>query len=658
MKKSLHLLPFKLAAASLLCVAALCVTASAASASLKGDTLTVCDLSPAADQVIAAGYDSQGKMLFARTAKVERNSSGALEGTVTLPDQNAASVKAFFLTASQAPAEAPLDVTPGAVQGMADRLWVCQQICDFWNVDLSLYDESNLIFDDCKSLSIREKQAVLAAMDLGGLNGYDSKTFAPGELITRAQAARILCRTVGNPSFPDNMTPGYSDVSNNTWYYDDVCALRYQKVLPDTEQFLPDQKASREDFSQWLEGLKPLRDQIRSGASVSDVRFEMSGGTGHLAWDYTPPSSGAYPEFDIYAKDASGKWQYAFSTDWNFPVLTLPAGTCTAFKVNMVSDGLTLAAAEASLTLNVTDGGTNAASGAFLRFTRLDAGRYSLLCGGMADYSAAELIFERGDSSWWNFAEVNPDGTAFSFQSDDRDGTLSDSTFSLFGFDRYTINGNTMTCRATRLLENRKPELLPFSLSGVRFGTEKGFPVIAWDSNTQHGVNYTVFVRPVDGGSWQEIGGTDNACLPVMALPGSWQGVRVEARDARTGSLLGAAENDALTIRVNDGGTDSARVLLTYMAQSDDRFDVTLTGMSGYQTFSVKFSPDSDGRRDYGCFDTLPDSGSAYFSIHADPNAFMPPNGYCRITGGKNYVLSGNSLSYDYYILKDWTRTP
>ena len=450
---------FKLAMCLILCVAGLCIAASAASYSLAGNTLTLYDLTQETDTVIAAGYDSQGRMLFAETAVVAKNSSGIREGTVTLPDQKAVTLKTFFVSSSYAPTEEPQPVE----QELATRVWMCRKLCDFWDVDLSLYDGTDIPFDDCKALTAEEQQAIFAAWDMDIMMGYPDGNFHPDWTFTRAEAAKVLCIAVGRmPPLEEDILCGYADVSVDHWASPFIKELRDLNVLPKTENFHPSATVGEKDFSDWLKALAQVRDALRGGASVSNIRFTM----------------------------------------------------------------------------------------------------------------------------------------------------------------------------------------------------QNGLPVLAWDSNETDRVNYQVFLQSADG-NWREIGNSNvKEEFPVIAGPGNWRGVRVEARDAQTRTSLGEAENPFLSICVTDRGSSSVQPIIQIADQGDQWFAVTVNGMTGFSTYNIGFRSPANPNDGRGCFWSLTDGESGYRRLNGDPSVFLPPNGECRLIGGANYSLRGNTLTYDFYTLRPWSSAP
>ena len=290
----------RLAACLLLCLAGLWVTA-AADYSQAGDILTLYDLSPATDTVIAAGYDSQGRMLFAETVKASNG-----EGTVTLPSSTAASIKAFFLSSSWAPVAEPQLIE----QGPPTRLWMCQIICDFLEIDLDLYAGRTIRFDDCQDLTDAEKAAVLAVTDSAILNGMGNNLFAPDKTVNRAEAVTILWRMLWCPEAPAGSSIPYSDVPSDKWYADAVRYFYGIGLLPANARFLPDVPATRQDVLAWTNGLMSIRGQLPS-CEVSNLRFELQNGLPVLAWDC---DTSVQVWFEVYAYNGSD-WRHIADTD-------------------------------------------------------------------------------------------------------------------------------------------------------------------------------------------------------------------------------------------------------------------------------------------------------------------------------------------------------
>lgn len=88
--------------------------------------------------------------------------------------------------------------------------------------------------------------ALKSAVDNGLLKGYDNK-LNPQSYVTRAQVAAVINRAFGAVDAAD--ISGFSDVSENDWYYADMAkALSMKTILgADGDRLLPKNNATRQE---------------------------------------------------------------------------------------------------------------------------------------------------------------------------------------------------------------------------------------------------------------------------------------------------------------------------------------------------------------------------------------------------------------------------
>lgn len=93
-------------------------------------------------------------------------------------------------------------------------------------------------FDDMPDESHWFYGALKSAVDNGLLKGYDNK-LNPQSYVTRAQVAAVINRAFGAVDAAD--ISGFSDVSENDWYYADMAkALSMKTILgADGDRLLP-----------------------------------------------------------------------------------------------------------------------------------------------------------------------------------------------------------------------------------------------------------------------------------------------------------------------------------------------------------------------------------------------------------------------------------
>ena len=118
------------------------------------------------------------------------------------------------------------------------------------------FTQNNNKYSDDEQISPYAIKSVYKARDMGIMIGFEENgqtLFKPKQQLTRAQFAKVILKTLGvkvNNSYQQQ----FSDVSPDAWYYDDVMAAKdlgiIQGVSPDT--FLPNDKITREQMALML----------------------------------------------------------------------------------------------------------------------------------------------------------------------------------------------------------------------------------------------------------------------------------------------------------------------------------------------------------------------------------------------------------------------
>lgn len=109
------------------------------------------------------------------------------------------------------------------------------------------------------------------------INGLGDDSFAPGEFLTRAQAANILYKLLDVSERGDQPCT-FTDVKPGSWYYEAVTALASHGIItgyadPDGQSysFLPNASISRAEFVTLLSRLFPDRSSTAGGVHFNDV---------------------------------------------------------------------------------------------------------------------------------------------------------------------------------------------------------------------------------------------------------------------------------------------------------------------------------------------------------------------------------------------------
>lgn len=85
----------------------------------------------------------------------------------------------------------------------------------------------------------------------GVISGYSNGTFKPEAVVTRAQAAIMLVRSL-NLSLKNQPNPGYQDVSTNHGAYKYIAAIVDEGIYPKGKKYNPDAPLSREEMARML----------------------------------------------------------------------------------------------------------------------------------------------------------------------------------------------------------------------------------------------------------------------------------------------------------------------------------------------------------------------------------------------------------------------
>ena len=74
------------------------------------------------------------------------------------------------------------------------------------------------------------QEAIERVVALGLIDGKTSTTFAPDEIMTRADLVLALYRLAGSPALPEDATNPFQDVPENAKYRDAVVWANAQKI--------------------------------------------------------------------------------------------------------------------------------------------------------------------------------------------------------------------------------------------------------------------------------------------------------------------------------------------------------------------------------------------------------------------------------------------
>ncbi|SBV92117.1 exported hypothetical protein [uncultured Eubacteriales bacterium] len=97
-------------------------------------------------------------------------------------------------------------------------------------------------FTDVSGLPDKVRSAIGFCYNNGLAVGVSNTTFVPNGAVTRAEAAAVLARivpVVTSFELERTVTPAYTDVAQNEWYYDSVMAMGGAGVFPAEELFRP-----------------------------------------------------------------------------------------------------------------------------------------------------------------------------------------------------------------------------------------------------------------------------------------------------------------------------------------------------------------------------------------------------------------------------------
>jgi hypothetical protein len=219
-------------------------SANTASVIHDGTMMTVNNLDPSVGGAAAAGYDQNGKFVFAKIQAVQNGSvsfdlSGYSEITFKLFQ--------FGSTQTCTPLGQPLAFT----QNKLTRVVLAEKLSAFGKIATGSYDPVKIKYTDCASLTDSQKMAVMAVTDQGFMGGTSASTFSPYSYITRAQTVITLYRILGSPTSTMTSSP-YSDVAKDSWYGNDILAVYEKGALPKTPTFSPNNITYEHDIEAWL----------------------------------------------------------------------------------------------------------------------------------------------------------------------------------------------------------------------------------------------------------------------------------------------------------------------------------------------------------------------------------------------------------------------
>ncbi|WP_096200327.1 S-layer homology domain-containing protein [Bacillus sp. FJAT-45350] len=89
------------------------------------------------------------------------------------------------------------------------------------------------------------KDAIYELSYKGMVGGFKDGTYRPDEQVTRAQSAVILARALGTEQGGIHPNPGFSDVPNSHWAYDEISALVEEGVFARVNSFNPNDSLTR-----------------------------------------------------------------------------------------------------------------------------------------------------------------------------------------------------------------------------------------------------------------------------------------------------------------------------------------------------------------------------------------------------------------------------
>ena len=655
-----HLLPaFVLLLALMLVLSAECF---AMDYELDGCKLTVKDIAPGTEQIIAAVYDGHGKMLKRYTAGVGAENTVEIE---LLPGETVGYVKLFSLDPDLAPT-APAKTLPLPVS----RLWMAQKLCELWDLDTAEYAPAR--FADTTQLSGAEQQEITAVCRNNFMAAIDQNHFGPQETVTNAQAAVILYRAILSPAPTTTQSP-YQDVPTDMWYSNAVIYLNEKGVIPQTARFYPDAEATVTDLNDWMAKLVPLKNTLFGQYSVSNLRFTEHDDGVFLSWDGAKDNSARYV---VLARNAAGKWQEWCSLDATSAILTLQAGEYSAFRVDIRgrSNLLSYAKAAAPLSLSVKDGGTDPASG--VEFSLVLKGEvteggtsvkeYYHQVTGLGDYvGAMRCLTDKDGLAYEDFSFTGNRNSGFDYVYRDVRNIIPGSTCTILGMNDYQLDGTGTKASYTVTKVYEKPVTLSqYQVSNVRFDVINGLPELAWDCSGTQGIQFQVLSTIQGDPNPTMIAGTGGSNHILLTLPPlnqsmTLQGFEVRAIPFGETTPLATAANPDLSFTTTEGTNTSGAVPTVGFAaiqgiQGD--YNILVNGAAGYETCQMFFASNPAQGSPWGEWGTFLrlNNGSVQHRISDVSN--IAQLSY-RLFGNKGYSLSADkkTLRYESVLLIDWT---
>lgn len=122
-------------------------------------------------------------------------------------------------------------------------------------------------FSDIGTTGSQARLAIMKLADAGMISGKADGTFAPKSHITRAEAAIILARALGQTESAPN--PGFTDVSTQMKSYEAIAALTKAGVFEKAPKFNPDKPLTRAQLARVL--TKALNLKADTSAAFTDV---------------------------------------------------------------------------------------------------------------------------------------------------------------------------------------------------------------------------------------------------------------------------------------------------------------------------------------------------------------------------------------------------
>ena len=136
-------------------------------------------------------------------------------------------------------------------------------------------------FPDANALGVFWAPFIERMAELGVTTGCgDGTDFCPNGEVTRAHAAVFLSRAFDLPDGPD---PGFSDVPDGAWYYDEAAALAASGITQgcgDGTMFCPHQAASRAQMATFLSRARQLTQAATDATSPTQENSATSVGAG------------------------------------------------------------------------------------------------------------------------------------------------------------------------------------------------------------------------------------------------------------------------------------------------------------------------------------------------------------------------------------------